>query len=109
MIVVVVIFVVVLGVVVVVMVLLMSLIITITAISKNVTEEHDGSHKFVISSRPSTPQLPQHIPPNGGLACNKTPSCVTRQTDSCRITAACDATVVCSNIVAILKPSNKCS
>ena len=65
-------FVVVLGVVVVVLVLLMSLIITITAISKNVTEQHDGSLKVVITSRPSTPQLPQHTPNVGGLACNKT-------------------------------------
>ena len=68
----VVIFVVVLVLVVLVLVLLMSLIITITAIRENVTEQHDGSHKVVITSRPSTPQLPQHTPNVGGLACKKT-------------------------------------
>jgi len=93
MLVVVVIFVVVLGVVVVVMLLLMSLIITITAISKNVTEEHDGSHNFFITSRPSAPQLPKHIPPMEALHATKLLSCVTRKTDSCRITAICDAIV----------------
>jgi hypothetical protein len=44
-------------------VLLKIIIITITAIKNNITEVHDGIYRVVISSRPSAPQLSQHIPP----------------------------------------------
>ena len=52
--------------------MLIMLIITITAISNNVTEVHDGTYRVVISSRPSAPQLSQYIPTDRGHACNKT-------------------------------------
>ena len=54
-----------------VVVSLIMLIITITAISNNVTEVHDGTYRVVIPSRPSAPQLSQQIPTDGRLACNK--------------------------------------
>ena len=47
------------------------LIITITAISNNVTEVHDGTYRVVIPSRHSAPQLSQQIPTDGRLSCNK--------------------------------------
>ena len=55
----------------VVVVSLIMLIITITAISNNVTAVHDGTYRVVIPSRHSAPQLSQQIPTDGHLACNK--------------------------------------
>jgi hypothetical protein len=48
----------------VVVVLIIMLIITITAVRKNVTGVHDGIYRVVISSCPKAPQLSQHIPNN---------------------------------------------
>ena len=49
-------------VVVVVLVVVVVMVMMFTAISKNVAEVHDGTYRVVISSRPSAPQLSQHIP-----------------------------------------------
>ena len=88
-----------------VMMLLIMLIITITAVRNNITEEHDETYRVVISSRPSSPQLSQHIPTDGGLACNKAAD----RMDSCSTTGVYGVTVGGGNIVAIQKPSDKCS
>jgi hypothetical protein len=53
-------------------VLLTMFTITVTAISYNVTEVHDGIYRVVISWSPSAPQLSQHTPTDVVLACNKT-------------------------------------
>jgi len=86
-------------------VLLIMLIMTITAISNNVTEMHYRTYIVVILLLPSAPQLSQHIPTDGALTCNKTAD----RRDSCSTTGAHGVTVTCSNIVAVRKPSDKCS
>ena len=88
-----------------VMMLLTVLIITITAISLSNTEMRDGTYRVVISSRSPSPQLSQHIPTDGGLACKKTAD----RMDSCSTTGVYGVTVGGGNIVAIQKPSDKCS